>query len=195
MGIAYGAMGMLFLSSLFIYLFMRYRAPEWPPPGMHLPGGLWLSTLLLLFSSATLHWAGVSVHRGNKTALKLAMVLTFALGGAFLVLQTINWAELWHLQASLDPATLAPRPYVESEYSIQPVGSISIPYSFTFYLLTGLHAAHVVGGVIWLGTATLAALRDYYTPARQSGMRALSLYWHFLDVVWVVLFATLLATT
>lgn len=196
MCIGYAIMGALFLSGLALYFFFVIRAGQWPPPGMpHIPDGLWLSTLLLLISSGTLHWALSSAKADNTGQLKVAMALTLGLGLGFLILQCINWAQLWHALGQVDPALLKPAPYVDPEIKGPPIGVWSMPFAFLFYLLTGLHAAHVIGGVIWLGLGTAASFRGYYQPNKLSGMRAMAQYWHFLDVVWIVLFTVLLTTS
>jgi cytochrome c oxidase subunit 3 len=64
-------------------------------------------------------------------------------------------------------------------------------YAWTFFVLTGLHGAHVVGGLIPLGVVTAKALRGRYGPDRASGAIYCGMYWHFLDAVWIVLYATL----
>lgn len=193
MQIAYVVMGMLFLAGLILYFVIRANAPQWPPEGYPgLPGGMWLSTLVLLLSSGTLAWAHGSAKAGQNAMLKLSLGLTFLLGLGFMILQTLNWAELWQLVGPL-LAQDAPKPLDNLTPGVLPQNPGF--YVSLFYILTGLHAAHVLGGVVWLFTSTLAALRGYYQPIRLGGLGALSQYWHFLDVVWIVLFATLLLTT
>ena len=193
MQFAYAIMGMLFLAGLILYLVVRYNSAQWPPEGYPgLPSGLWFSTLVLLLSSATLALAHASASSGRTALLKISMALTFLLGLAFLVLQCLNWVELWR---SVGPllADQAPKPLADLAPGVLPANPGF--YVSLFYILTGLHAAHVLGGVIWLCTSALATLRGYYLPTRLGGLGALSQYWHFLDVVWIVLFATLLLTT
>ncbi len=161
---------MLFAASMVGYLVVRSRAAEWRPEGAAaLPAGLWASTAVLLLSSATMHWALRSARRGRPIGLRVGLMATFGLGGLFLGLQTLNWLEL------------------VSEHVTPTTGL----YGFTFYVLTGLHAIHVIGGLIPLGITTARAFLGRYGWARYSGVRNVAVYWHFLDVVWIVMFTAL----
>jgi cytochrome c oxidase subunit III len=164
------ALSMLFGASTVGYLVIRAEAPRWPPPGVpKLPEGLWISTLLLLVSSATIAWAGAAIRRDNQRGLRVAMLVTTLLGLAFLASQTLNWFAL-----------------VAESFTAH----VNL-YGFLFYVLTGLHAAHVVGGLIPLSTVTARAWRGRYTSSRHAGIVYCSMYWHFLDIVWLVLFTVL----
>lgn len=163
----------VFAATLVAYLVVRARAEVWPPPGVpQLPRTLWVSTVLLVASSATITWAQRGARRGNGTALRRGLALTTLLGLAFLASQTRNWFVL--VAANLTMRTNL--------------------YGFTFYLLTGLHALHVLGGLGPLAGLTVQAWRG---PGSDLARRVvyLAAYWHFLDAVWLVLFAVLLATT
>jgi heme/copper-type cytochrome/quinol oxidase subunit 3 len=67
-------------------------------------------------------------------------------------------------------------------------------YSVSFYFLTALHAAHVLGGIIPMGFVTAASFRGIYVRTSHQGLHLLSMYWHFLDIVWLVLFTVLSLT-
>jgi cytochrome c oxidase subunit 3 len=164
------ALSMLFAASIVGYLVIRSKAPEWPPPGMpRLPNTLWISTFIILLSSLTMQWAVRAARTGRKRGLGAAMVATTVLGVAFLVSQTLNWFTL--VAASLTAATNL--------------------YGFTFYVLTGLHAAHVIGGVIPLSVVTVRSWQGRYSAAFHPGVEYCAIYWHFLAVVWVVMFTVL----
>lgn len=164
------SLSVLFASSIVGYLVIRARAEAWPPPGVpRLPAGLWLSTLAIAASSATMWWGQRSIARGRPRALAAALLATFLLGLAFLVSQTINWFAYVAREITAD-ATL---------------------YAFGFYLLTGLHALHVLGGLAPLAVTTARALRGAYTSASRSGVEHIAMYWHFLGAVWLVLFVVL----
>ncbi|TAM48312.1 MAG: heme-copper oxidase subunit III [Acidobacteria bacterium] len=168
------ALSMLFAASLVAYGLIRSRAAVWPPAGMpHLPATLWVSTVLILASSVTMQAAVRAVRAGRERALRAGMLLTTLLGVLFLVSQTLNWFALVaaHLTAK---ANL---------------------YGFTFYILTGLHAAHVVGGLIPLAVVTARAFRGRYSAEFHPGVEYCAIYWHFLDVVWVVMFAVLMLSS
>jgi len=162
------SLSVLFAASIVGYLAVRSRAEVWPPPGMPvLPGGLWASTLILLLSSVTMHWALRSARSDRQVALQAGMVATIVLGLAFLVSQIANWSTLVaaHVTVSLNL------------------------YAFTFYMLTGLHAAHVLGGIFLLSFVAANAFRGRYSPEHHAGVLYSAMYWHFLDAVWVVMFA------
>ena len=165
------ALSMLFAASLVAYLLIRSRTPVWPPAGMpRLPGTLWISTLILLASSVTMQAAVRAARAGRAAALRADMLVTTLLGVAFLASQTLNWfalvAENLTAKANL--------------------------YGFTFYILTGLHAAHVVGGLIPLAVVTARAFKGRYSAEFHPGVEYCAIYWHFLAVVWVVMFAILM---
>ena len=162
------ALGMLFGGSMVGYLVVRLRAASWPPVGSpRLPGGLWISTVILLASGATMVLSMRAAREGEARSLRNRLLATTVLGSAFLVSQGFNWAQLI--------------PALPAQSSL---------YAFTFYLLTGLHGAHVLGGLIPLGIATVRAGRGRYL-LNYEGVRYVSMYWHFLDAVWIVMFVVL----
>src|SRR5262245_22324390 len=128
LGLALAILGMstLFAAFLVAYLLLRRNAPTWPPPGAPLPPkGLWISTLVILASSASF----VRAVRAKEAALlRRWLGLTLALGILFLAVQAILWREV-----------LAGGRFTFSD-----------AYGTIFYSLTGLHAAHVVGGLVFL---------------------------------------------
>ncbi|HUK14494.1 MAG TPA: heme-copper oxidase subunit III [Thermoanaerobaculaceae bacterium] len=164
------ALSMLFAASMLGYLIIRSRASAWPPPGMpRLPGALWISTAIILVSSATMQGAVRAARSGLTRALKWRLLLTTVLGLAFLTSQTLNWFSL---------------------VAVKVTARVNL-YGFTFYLLTGLHAAHVVGGLIPLGVVTTRAWRGRYSAEFHPGVEYCKIYWHFLAVVWLVMFTLL----
>jgi len=164
------ALSMLFAASIVGYLLIRSKATVWPPPGMPiLPHGLWTSTLIIAISSLTMHSAVRAARAGRRQPLQSWMLLTTLLGVAFLASQTVNWFAL--VAANLTAKTNL--------------------YGFTFYLLTGLHAVHVVGGLIPLAVVTARAWHGRYSADFHPGVEYCAIYWHFLAAVWVVLFLVL----
>lgn len=162
------SLSMLFGASMVAYLIVRSRAAGgWPPAGMpHLPAGLWLSTLIILCLSIAIESALRGIRRGNAGRLATASAIAFLLALAFLLNQALNWRSLLVARANL--------------------------YGFTFFMLTGLHAAHVIGGLIPLGIVAGRARGRRYTIEEHSGVLYCTMYWHFLAVVWIVMFATML---
>ncbi len=165
-----GSLTMLFGAGITGYLVIRARAEVWPPPEVPaLPGGLWLSTVLILLSSATLYWAVDGIRHDDRRALRLGLIATAGLGLAFLVSQSVSWFALVAAEG-------------------RPQASL---YAFTFFVLTVLHALHVVGGLVPLGVLTARAWRGAYTREVHAGVEYTAMYWHYLDAVWLGLFAVL----
>jgi len=155
---------------LVFYFVMRARLPQWPPPGTPpLPAGLWLSTGLLLAASAALHSAVRAARRDRVVAMRRLTRAAAALAAAFLLSQTVVWFTAYarHMPPQLNM------------------------YAITFYLLTGLHALHVLGGLVPLGLVAARAARGRYTAGHHAGLRYCALYWHFVDAVWLIMFAAL----
>jgi cytochrome c oxidase subunit 3 len=171
MGLLLTALGTLFLASIVSYLvirFVRFAGQPWPPPGFPAPpASLWLSTLVILSTSVTIHLAAAAVKHDRLAALGRYLVLTIALGALFLLLQVFN---AWEFVASFPPGF-----------------DLAGPYLGLFFVLTGLHAAHVIGGLIPL--AIVWTRRSRYSANFHPGVRYCAMYWHFLDVIWLILFS------
>jgi heme/copper-type cytochrome/quinol oxidase subunit 3 len=166
------ALTMLFGSTIFGYLYLRSGFETWPPPeSPSLPAGLWLSTVLILAASGTIHWALHSVRWDRRKQLLYALLTTSLLGVAFLVNQAANWYDL--MQAVFPP------------------GHKALVFTSTFYMLTGTHALHVIGGLVLLAVVTYKAWRGVYSSTWYPGIRYSVMYWHYLDVVWLIMFAVL----
>jgi cytochrome c oxidase subunit 3 len=171
MFIALGSLTMLFGATLVGYLVTRaqnevWRTAEMPP----LPGGLLASTALLLGVSASMYAAKKAVARNAFTSLERALWLTFGLATVFLLAQVQNWRTMAATELPEETRTL---------------------YAFTFYMLTALHALHVVAGYVPLGIVISRARTKQYTSSRSEGVRLCAQYWDFLFVVWVVLLGTM----
>ncbi len=163
------ALGMLFAASVVGYLAIRAIHQPWPPPGFpELPRTLWLSTLAILLCSLTVHTALKGIRAGQQRRLRRDLVLTLALGVTFLALQCLAW---YQIVRQIDAPT-------------KNIG----PYLRLFYVLTGLHAVHVLGGLGTLAVVTRRAFAGRYTAEEHRGVHYSAIYWHFLDVVWCVLF-------
>lgn len=163
-------LAVLFVAAIAGYLVVRLDAAQWPPPGMpRLPKGMWAATALILAASVTIHKALRAIEAGQRTASQRWLWTTLALGVAFLAVQSVNW---WRLVAAHT--------------------STKNLYAFTFFMLTGLHAAHVVGGLVLLGIVASRAARGRYGSGQHAGFTYAAMYWHFLDAVWIVVFGVLL---
>ena len=173
MGITWflASLSMLFVGSLVAVVWVRIAADQWPPAGAPaLPRLLWLSTALLIGCSVTIHSALGAIRRGDRQGLQRRLILTACLATLFLTSQAVGWYQFF------DAAVF------ESHL-----------YGFSFYVLTGLHAAHVIGGIVALAVVLVMTYRGSYTWAHYPGIRNTAIYWHFLDAVWLVLFGFLLA--
>ncbi len=165
------SLGMGLAAIIVAFFVMQAEAAAWPPPGTPpLPVGLWLSTGLIVASSGTMHAAVRAVRRNRIKPARWFVLATLLLGGAFLASQIMNWGLAY--AANMPPALNM--------------------FSVLFYLFTGLHGLHILGGLVPLGIVTWRSFRGRYTPQQHNGLRFCALYWHFVDVAWVVMFAVLL---
>jgi len=152
------------------YVVIRLRAETWPPEGVSLPGAIWFSTALLLGVSVALLAGLRGIRRGSAPALSLGLAAAALLAVGFLASQAFVATTL--LDALGD--------------------RVRGLFAFCFFFLTGLHAIHVVGGLIPLLLTVRRAFKGKYTAESHTGARLIALYWHFLDVVWLVMLALLL---
>ena len=128
-----------------------------------------LNTLILLTSGTTVTWAHHAVQHGNQRGLVNGLILTVVLGALFTTFQAIEYAEA--LNNGMFKFT---------------GGGI---YGSSFFMATGFHGLHVLIGTIFLIVCLLRALAGQFTPTRHFGFEAAAWYWHFVDVVWLFLFA------
>jgi cytochrome c oxidase subunit 3 len=158
---------MIFAAFFTAYFFIRIVSHDpWPAPGTKLPESVaGVNTAILLSSSLTLHWALTSAKRGNRFGLRAGMLCTFLLGLTFLSIQ-IN-------------------EYVHIGFAPHDAAQASV-----FYALTGLHGAHVFIGLCILLMVTIRAFRGHYSPEHHQGMEVPGIYWHFVDIMWVVVYTT-----
>jgi len=171
-----GTLGMkLFIASLsFIFaatvlLYLLLLMGDAPPKVRVLPKvgiGLLVSTVAIVASSVTLRRATRAIEADDRAGLSLWLRRTLWLGAVFGVVQTVNWVLLWAQGLALD---------------------VSNRESGFFIVLTVLHALHVVGGVIRLVQIQRRAERHEFSAQSHEPVTNMALYWHFLDVVWVLL--------
>jgi cytochrome c oxidase subunit III len=161
---------MLFGAFFASYFFLRVvvNPAVWPPKPFELPVAIaGMNTAILVSSSFTVHYALEAIRKGNRQGMKLGLVLTWLLGLTFLFVQ-IN--EYVHLGFSARTESF---------------GTI-------FYSLTGLHGAHVFVGLMLLTFATIRAFRGHFGNDADShrGVEIPGIYWHFVDIMWIIVFAT-----
>ncbi len=159
---------MVFGSFFTAYFFVRVVANyPWPPEGSELPVFVaGVNTAILVTSSFTMHWATQSIKRGNRAGLQAGMVLTLALGICFLLTQAREYSRIGF--APHDNA-----------------------FGTVFYALTGLHGAHVLVGLTLLSMVTIRSFRGHYSPEHHHGVEIPGIYWHFVDVMWVIVYTTI----
>lgn len=125
------------------------------------------NTLLLLSSGATITWAHHALKNNNRNILNVGLFLTIALGLTFLCFQAFEYHHAY------------------SELGLKLSSGI---YGTTFFMLTGFHGAHVTIGAIMLIIIFLRCLKGHFTPEKHFAFEAVAWYWHFVDVVWLMLF-------
>jgi cytochrome c oxidase subunit III len=159
---------MLFGSFFTAYFFVRVVNGEpWPLPPFHLPVFVaGVNTAILVTSSFTMHWALQSIKRGHRAGLQAGLTLTFLMGLTFLLTQLLEYHRI-----GFSPHD----------------GS----FGTIFFSLTGLHGAHVFVGLNLLAFATIRAYRGHFSPEHHHGVEIPGIYWHFVDVMWIVVYTTI----
>jgi cytochrome c oxidase subunit III len=158
----------IFVIFLVAYIFYLGRSLSGPTPREVLEVPM-LNTICLLSSSITIHLAVRWLRQGKMLAFKLFWFLTLALGAKFLTGTGIEWDHLIYQHGLTITTNL---------------------FGTTYYSLVGLHAFHVLVGLVGLTIVMLLSLVSKVHPAQSEKVDVFSLYWHFVDVVWVVVFTT-----
>jgi heme/copper-type cytochrome/quinol oxidase subunit 3 len=146
---------------------LRYGDPNWPHPANIL--GIALTafmTFLLICSSVTMVEALASIRKGDQAGLVRFLGLTILGGATVLGLQAYEWTHL-----------------IEEGQSITKDN-----FGATFFILTGFHGCHVFSGVVYLSCILIAALRGRYTSHDHNPVEIVALYWHFVDLIWILVF-------
>lgn len=163
----------MFFFSFFFAYFHSALSPSvgigctWPPKGIEtidpyeLP---LLNTALLLTSGLTVTWAHKAIIAGNKKESAHALSLTVLLGGIFTYFQLVEY----------DNATFSITDGI---------------YGSLFYMMTGFHGIHVIIGTLFLGVCLVRLLKNHFTKKTHFGFEAAAWYWHFVDIVWIFLYA------
>jgi len=138
-----------------------------------MPFMFWISTGLILLSSATMNWAVISARSNKFDSVKLALVMTLALGIAFCFSQFLAWKEL-------------------VAGGIFFSGKAANPSGSFMYILSGLHLAHILSGLFYTVVILMKSLGNRYNSGNLMGIKHCSIYWHFLDALWIYLFVFLL---
>jgi heme/copper-type cytochrome/quinol oxidase subunit 3 len=159
---------MFFTALIGSYIILRFSHPEaWAKPGavLNIPVTA-TNTFLLICSSVTMVKAYASAADGNQKMLRVWLVLTVLIGATFVGIQAYEYTHL-----------------IEKGF----VPSAGL-YGSTFYTMTGFHGFHVTMGVLCMSFVTWKAFRGRYTATDHRGVEVIGLYWHFVDLVWIILF-------
>jgi len=144
---------------------------EWRP--FDLPVQVWISTAIIIFSSVVYHFAQRAIYANDHTRTQRFLIATTVFGAAFISSQILAWMAL-----------VGRGLYMSGN-----------PYAGFFYILTGIHAAHILGGIIALGAIYLRTKNETeHGPEleyRRNLARAVGWYWHFMGVIWIILFVLL----
>ena len=154
---------------------VRTAWATWPPHGVetvaawHLP---LVNTLTLLLSGTTVTWAHHALQTGDRKGAKLGLLLTVLLGALFTSIQVFEYHHI-----------------LEHKYFFNTEAVNSGLYGSSFFMATGFHGFHVLIGTIFLSVCLLRLINGGFTPQKHFGFEAAAWYWHFVDVVWLFLFA------
>jgi heme/copper-type cytochrome/quinol oxidase subunit 3 len=158
---------MFFTGLIGTYIVLRMGADSWPDPEMRLNVPITaLNTFFLICSSATMVKAVEVAMRGERGTLLRWLGLTIVIGATFVGIQAYEYFELVHMGS---------------------LPNVDIFWS-TFYAMTGFHGLHVAVGVLWLTIVWIAAALGKITRKNYMKVELAGLYWHFVDLVWVLLF-------
>lgn len=162
------AESMIFLGMFSAYLIYRAMSEQWPPEGIErellLPG---INTLILISSSFVINRGNKAIKNGDQAGLRVWFAATAIMGTIFLAGQAY-------------------------EYSNLEFGLTTNLYASCFYVLTAFHGLHVTFGVVLISGVLIRSAQDgHYTKESHFGPEAAELYWHFVDVIWIILFILL----
>ena len=158
---------MLFGSFFTAYFFIRVvQDVPWPPEPFEFPVAVaGMNTAILVVSSGTMHYALHSIKHGNRRGLQVGLAVTFLMGATFLGTQVNE--------------------YFKAGFAIHDGAFASV-----FYGLTGLHGAHVFVGLTLLAISNIRTFRGHFTPTEHMGVECTGIYWHFVDVMWIIVYTT-----
>ena len=176
---------MFFNSLIGAYIILRFGAGDWALPGIPLEEGgtplninlTALNTFLLICSSVTMVKAFAAIEHGDQKGLRMYLLATVVIGATFVGIQVFEYMQLTgegflpHCGEHL--AAVVPNCHL---------------FGSTFYTMTGFHGTHVSIGVLCMAWVTVKAFRGGYTKDNHGGVEVIGLYWHFVDLVWIMLF-------
>jgi heme/copper-type cytochrome/quinol oxidase subunit 3 len=160
--------GMVFVILIAAYLFLRASSPQWPPAGVELPN-LSLSlpfSFVLWGSSIPVFWVESSIKKARMDRVRLGLLISFIMGLAFVG-------------------------YTIKDFNDLHFGWRDNAYGSAFYTIVGLHGLHVIVGLAMSAIVQIKAWQNKISPLRHVTLDVFSLYWHFVDAVWLLVFPTL----
>jgi cytochrome c oxidase subunit III len=167
--------GMFFGGLFGVYFNVRasHGRNGWPPEGLGehielLPIAL-PATIALVISSFTMQWAVSRIRRNDRTGMNRALAVTLLLGVGFLIAQVVDYGILYSHGLTIN-------------------GDV---YGSLFYTMTGFHGAHVFGGIVGILVVLARGMGGQFSARHHAAVEAVSIYWHFVDVVWIGLLFTL----
>ncbi|SCY64686.1 cytochrome c oxidase subunit 3 [Rhizobium sp. NFACC06-2] len=164
LGIFLAVVGALFTLLISAYLGRMGGADWW---GIPIPGLLWVNTAALAASSLALQWAKTETRPDHRDRLNAALVTAFATAVFFVAGQFLAWQQL-----------------ISAGYILA-----DNPSNSFFYMITGLHGLHILGGLFVLGRTAIRARSEPLSARMRLSVELCAIYWHFMLVVWLVLFA------
>lgn len=165
--IAMCSMTMVFAAFTSAYI-VRQAEGNWVH--FELPKVFYVSTVFIILSSVSMYWALHSIKRNDKSNLLTGLLITLGLGLAFTFTQFLGWAHLVKEKIF---------------FTGNPSGSF-------LYVITAVHLAHLFGGIIYMLVVITKSIRNKYSVENNLQIQLCSIYWHFLDVLWIYLFLFLL---
>ncbi len=166
---------MFFTGLIGSYVVLRFGASDvWAAPNEVLAVSITaVNTFILICSSVTMVKAFAAAEAGNQKEIKIYLLATTVLGALFLGIQAFEYTELVRHGEWL------------GSHGFTPSAGL---YGATFFTMTGFHGFHVLVGVLCLGWATIKAFKGHWGVDNTHGLEVLGLYWHFVDLVWIILF-------
>jgi cytochrome c oxidase subunit III len=158
----------LFGSALASYLFLRFEAPTWPPPGVEQPDIVLgaIATVLLVGSSIPMLIAERGIDKGSIDRMRIGIAISIVLAIGFLAIQGY-------------------------EYSAASFSWRSDAYGSLFFTILTLHALHVIGAILIVSWLEVRSFAGHFNREYHAAVQTGALYWHFVDVVWIAIFITL----
>ena len=187
---------MLFGALFASYILIRTGAPSWPRGDTILNVPLaTVNTLVLISSSVTMVMAWASLMRNRFTTFRLYMGTTILLGGVFLVIKYFEYSsklELHHAHHANAMIRLFPmQGWFHVDGELAPIANQMRMFMVLYFALTGMHALHMIIGMVLLLMLMNMARKGAFTPRWYTPVELFGLYWHFVDIVWIFLFPLL----